>query len=208
MDSDVYKEPEEYVDEDFDHIKMSHYEGGIGYNHECSMMLKAIKEDNPKSIKKIRYIHNHKGGITIFVNNFYDKQEVYDLMLKAEDYADFTGMCEECVYAGELTHMVKNSIHFIRNYCEWIWEYLNNEELIRTYLNKFLPKEEYIDAEYITAFDYIFENSLNIKDSTLGTRASKCSKAMDIEIKKIPHPKYGKINAYNKKLLEVISQGS
>lgn len=207
MDSDVYKEPEEYIDADFEHIKMSHYGGGIGYNHECSMMLKVIKEYNPKSIEKIRYIHNYKGSITIFVDNFYDKEEVYDSMLKAENYIEFTGYVQECVYAGEVTDSIKSLVNG-GSYCEWIWEYLNKEELIRTYLKKLLPKEEYMDADYITAFDYIFENGLNIKDGTLGTRASKCSKAMDIEVKKIPHPMYGKINAYNKKLLDVISKSS
>ena len=121
------------------HVKISHYEAGIVEDDECVEALNKINEEFPESVPYIKYIHNHKGSILVFwdEDSFattidWTSPNPLDKMKNIEKYVNIIEWVNynDPSYA---TEMVENSVRFIRNKCEWIFEYDDEPDLMDMY---------------------------------------------------------------------------
>lgn len=199
-----HKEPEIKWCNEFNHIKISHYECGIGHDWECVELLNEIKEKNSKLIKCINYVHNHKGTIVVFVSPFTmsveEASELYEIV--EED-------SNQCIELGELNAFnsddddVYNLIRHIRTEAEWVARYSHYKDLMKIYFKQVMVYNNK-EFRFMTASDYISENNLTVSLPSLSQKAKIYSTLLELEIKSIPEPKWGKINLYNEQVMSII----
>ena len=201
--SEFKKPPENEWSPDFNHIKISHYEHGIGPDYECIELLHRIKEKDTELLMGIEYIHNHKGGIFIFLN--WEMQPKYAFNIYKIGSLHFP---VECIHPHETDSIhkepvVENLIRYIRTEAEWVSKYSPRKDLMKIYFKQIMlySKQE---VEFLSTIDYITENNLTVTVNSLSAKARIYSLLLELEFKIIPEPKWGKINLYNKQVMSII----
>lgn len=197
------KPPENEWSPDFNHIKISHYEHGIGPDYECIELLHRIKEKDAELLVGIEYIHNHKGGIFIFLN--WEMQPKYAFNIYKIGSLHFP---VECIHPHETDSIhkepvVENLIRHIRTEAEWVSKYSHRKDLMKIYFKKIMAYSKQ-EVEFLSAIDYITENNLTVTVNSLSAKARIYSLLLELEFKIIPEPKWGKINLYNKQVMSII----
>lgn len=209
--SEFKKPPENEWSPDFNHIKISHYEHGIGADYECVQLLHRIKEKESELLMGIEYIHNHKGAIFIFLNSEVHPKYAFNITKHAFNIYDIGSLLYfpvECIYPYETDSIhkepvVENLIRHIRTEAEWVSKYSHRKDLMKIYFKQIMlySKQE---VEFLSAIDYITENNLTVTVNSLSAKARIYSLLLELEFKIIPEPKWGKINLYNKQVMSII----
>jgi hypothetical protein len=197
------KPPENEWSPDFNHIKISHYEHGIGADYECVELLNRIKEKDAELLVGIEYIHNHKGGIFIFLN--WEMHPKYAFNIYKIGSLHFP---VECIYPHETDNIhkepvVENLIRHIRTEAEWVSKYSHRKDLMKIYFKKIMAHSKQ-EVEFLSTIDYITKNNLTVTVNSLSAKARIYSLLLELEIKIIPEHKWGKINLYNKEVMSII----
>lgn len=183
--SEFKKPPENKWSPDFNHIKISHYEHGIGPDYECIELLHRIKEKDAKYLSIIKYMHNHKGGIYAFVEKNTCRNVYYDIfnILVNESGGSCVYIRDFCSHHPNFEHVVENLVRFIRSEAEWVAEYAYCSTTMKRYFEGVMQNNYIKEPKYMTPEEFISNNNLPIGCGSFNKTAGKYSELLGLEVK-------------------------